>query len=115
MELKTDKQETSSYNKEDVGQLHNHIQWVKSKLGDVLVLPIFVGPELPFSEEASPSPDMRIVQLDRFQELGNDLTSLYQSVASSLPLYLRAELHTGAEDKGLLYSKILDRLRGDDA
>lgn len=115
MELKTDKQDESTYTKADVGQLHNHVQWVKGKLGDVQVIPIFVGPELPFREEASPSLDMRIVQVDRFQEVANDLAALYQSVASSLPLYLRTALHQGAEERGLLYSTLLSRLGGSGA
>ena len=115
MELKTGKAGQSSYTKTDVGQLHNHAQWVKSRLGDVVVTPIFVGPELPYRDEASPSPDMRIVQLEEFLKLGNDLSAVYQSVESALPLYLRAELHQGAEEMRLLYPQVLKRLCGNGA
>lgn len=110
MEVKTDKTEASAYTKTDVGQLHSHVQWVKERTGVDEVMPIFVGLGLQFRPEASPSPEMRIIDLSRFRGLSDDLSALYDSVRTSLPLYVRRDLHRGAKEKGLMYSQILEDL-----
>lgn len=62
-ELKTEKNEPAEYNKAEVGQAHNHIQWLKDNEKDVrsngLLL---VGPSGICKSEASPSEDIYLVE-----------------------------------------------------
>ena len=108
MEVKSDKQPTSPYSKDDVGQLHNHIQWVKDSHEVSEVIPIFVGPLLTASNQASPSPDMRGVELGEFEELGKKLVSALRDVArGAIPLSLGNDLHEGMKNRGLVFPDVL--------
>ena len=82
IEVKSDKGETSNYRKEEVGQLHDHVQWVKDNYQASEIIPVFVGRLLPVSDSANPSPDMKVVELQRFQEVGQNLVSALQDVAN---------------------------------
>ena len=113
IEVKTDKQSSSSYRKEDVGQLHNHIQWVKDNHEVSQTVPTFVGPLLPPSKEASPSPDMKIIELQQFHELSQRLIAALQDVAQrALPLSLEHELSEAMKSRNLLYPKVFASLDG---
>lgn len=56
-ELKTDKELSSTYTKDDIGQGHNHLAWVATNYKHINCLGLlFVGPDVPVSGQASPSP-----------------------------------------------------------
>lgn len=113
IEVKTDKQSTSSYRKEDVGQLHNHIQWVKDNHEVSQIVPAFVGPLLPPTKEASPSSDMKVIELGQFHELSQRLIAALQDVAqSALPLSLEHDLHEAMRDRNLMYPQVVADLDG---
>ena len=108
IEAKTDKQSASPYRKEDVGQLHNHVQWVKDNCNVSKVIPIFVGPLLPASGQASPSPDMKVVELRQFEKLGQRLVSALRDVAGqAMPLSLSQVLDEVMKQRGLIYPKVI--------
>ena len=67
MEAKTDKEETSEYNKKNVGQMYDHIGWVKKVHENVSVIPLFVGPTVNASESSNPNPDFRVCTLESFK------------------------------------------------
>ena len=113
IEVKTDKQSTSSYRKEDVGQLHNHIQWVNDNYEVTQIVPAFVGPLLASSKEANPSSDMKIIELGQFHELSQRLIAALQDVAkSALPLSLEHDLREAMKDRNLIYPEVLANLDG---
>lgn len=64
-ELKTEKNDPAQYNKAEVGQAHNHIQWLKDNEKEVrsdgLLL---VGPPGVCKSEASPSEEIFLVETD---------------------------------------------------
>ena len=107
MEAKSAKQTDSPYSKDYVGQLHNHIQWVKDNHRVSEIIPAFVGPLLPAADQASPSPDMRVIELRQFDELGQKLVSALQDVAvQAIPLSLSHDLHEIMRNRGLLYPDV---------
>ena len=113
MEAKTDKQASSLYRKEDVGQLHNHIQWVNDNHKVSEIIPVFVGPLLSASKEASPSPDMKIIELRQFHELSQRLIAALQDVAqSALPLSLEHDLREAMRNRNLMYPEVVAILDG---
>ncbi len=111
MEVKTDKQPDSNYRKEETGQLHNHIQWVKNNRQSTQIIPIFVGPVLPATSSASPTSEMRMVELGQFEDLAQRLAVVMEDVAANtLPLSLETDLHDTMRDRGLLYPDLLGLL-----
>ena len=108
IEVKTCKQSNSVYRKQDVGQLHNHIQWVKDNHTVSEILPIFVGPSLSTSGEASPSQDMRVVELKQFEVLGQILVSALSDAAmQATPSSLSGVLSQVMRNRGLLYPAVV--------
>ena len=108
MEAKTDKQTVSPYSKDYVGQLHNHVQWVKDNYDVSEVIPLFVGPLLPASDYASPSPDMRVVELRQFEELGQRLVGALRDVTvQAIPLSLVKDLDEVMNKRGLIYPEVV--------
>ena len=54
MEVKTDKEDESSYRKDDLGQLRDHVQWVLDRFTVTRIEQVFVGPFLPSSGSREP-------------------------------------------------------------
>lgn len=112
MEAKTDKTETSSYRKNDIGQLNDHVQWVKDHHKDVMeILPVFVGPMLPASERANPSHDVVVVELSAFEELGKKLIAVLEDATrNAIPLTLMSEINDRLKNTGLLWPNFFETL-----
>ena len=111
IEMKTCKQETSSYRKDNVGQLYDHMQWVKDNHDVSDVVPIFVGPLLPASTDSNPSHEMQVIELQQFYKIGQRLVAAFQDVtASAIPLSLRPELHNMLQERGLMFPEVFDAL-----
>jgi len=95
LEAKTDKKPKSQYQKtEDIGQFHDHIQYLtKAHPGETFFKAI-VGPALPVSRESHPPDDLRIVSLEEFQELADRVRMMYDYIAASTdkdPLAVKAQ------------------------
>lgn len=111
VEVKTDKKPATQYRKEDVGQLSDHVQWVKDQIGGEVIIPIFVGPIVGVTESANPPKDYHVVALKQFQNLAERLkAALKDSAASSLPISLRSTLLKVFKERGLLWPDSLQTL-----
>ena len=89
MEVKTNKDEISTYQKKDTGQLSDHVQWVKDNIYTQEIIPIFVGPISKAAKNANPPRDFRVVSLEQFQQLGERLTTALRDIANTaLPITL---------------------------
>ncbi len=112
MEVKTDKGQTGKYRKEDIGQLRDHVQWVKERYPATAIHPVFVGPTLPASKSANPGPDIKVVELGSFEGLGKELVAALEDVArQAVPHDVGTALQAMLEERGLLYPRCLDNLR----
>lgn len=67
-ELKTDKEKDGQYSKKDISKCHDHEKWLSNNHGDESVLTI-VGPTLPVSRRANPSPTLQIVEINPLRDL----------------------------------------------
>lgn len=104
MEAKTDKAKTSWYKKDAIGQLNDHVQWVKDNRGEMEILPIFVGPLLPASESANPSHDVMVVELSAFEKLGKKLIAVLEDATrNAIPLTLVSEINDRLKNANLLW------------
>lgn len=109
-ELKTEKDETS-YRKGEVGQMHQHIQWMQDNHPDAERLPLVVGPRRGCTEEASPPSGVLVVSAEELSRLAIDVRDLYQRVlAQSGGLLTAATLYSGLEEFGLIQDELIDRL-----
>ncbi len=115
IEVKTNKSQSSSYGKKEVGQMYDHIQWVRVENPDIVeVVPMFVGPKQKATSSANPSEEMVVVRLESLKELGEKLESLLKDVASgALPMELREQMGEAMRKKGLLWPDLLNLLESE--
>lgn len=80
LDLKTGKQRTSSYSKDEIGQSHTHAQWVKDKYRKHARRHAIVGYELVVSNLASPSAELDVIDLTGFQDVAARVNKMMESV-----------------------------------
>ena len=79
MEAKTGKQRGSQYNKtDDIGKVHDHIQWEKDHYKDYVFINMIVGRYLRVSSSANPAPDLRVVLLEQFVDVAERLQKVIE-------------------------------------
>ncbi len=111
MEVKTDKGQSSTYKKGDLGQLRDHVQWVVDRFQPSGVAQVFVGPSVSASESSNPSQEMLVITLDQFDNVGRRLIGTLQDVAEkALPLKLIEELDEKMKSRRLLWPDVFDSL-----
>jgi tetratricopeptide (TPR) repeat protein len=89
VDAKTDKEATSVYRKEELGQLADHVQWVRDNTGVGTITSGFIGPEVLASESANPAAGVKVANLGNFHKIGETLKVAYRDIAAnSLPLTL---------------------------
>lgn len=89
-ELKTNKGVPALYNKSDIGQGHNHIEWTQSTYPNEKYLGLLVvGPDGTCTDEASPSAEMFLTNPTRLVEIRERLYAIVEDIRKSLPLNRR--------------------------
>jgi tetratricopeptide (TPR) repeat protein len=112
IEAKTGKAPGSLYKKDEIGQLNDHVQWVKNKTGVMNIIPVFVGPVSGATKAANPPPDFRVIALEQFYLLAERLTHALSDVAkNSLPLTLRTTVMDFFRERSLLWPQCFDTLK----
>ena len=111
IEMKSDKAESSQYKKSDVGQLSDHIQWVKDNTDANVIIPLFVGPLLPPSRSANPSREMLVIEMSQFNVLGQRLVAaLRDATTDAIALELRSNLVEQFEERDLMWPGVFESL-----
>ena len=112
MELKTEKTNDSQYRKTELGQLLDHVQWVRDNTPAEEVLPIFIGPHLSASDRSNPPPEMTVVELPELNTLGERLSSAVTDICSSaLPLEIRIAVAETFAERDLMFPNLLNSIR----
>lgn len=89
LDAKSGKEPLSVYRKKELGQLSDHVQWVRDNTEVTDMIPGFVGPEVPSSESPSPPPGVKVVSLAKLEVISQTLISAYRDIAANaLPLTL---------------------------
>jgi tetratricopeptide (TPR) repeat protein len=111
IEAKTDKTPTSRYQKKEVGQLTDHVQWVKDNLNIQDVIPIFVGPAVGVTNTANPPEEYSVIELNQFNALSERLIATLKDAANeALPLTLANTLNEMFKKRTLLWPEIFNTL-----
>jgi hypothetical protein len=84
LEAKTNKKSGSQYQKkDDIGQFHDHVAYLRKSFPGEAFFQSIVGPILPVSDESNPPDELRIVPLEGFQELAARVEQMYDFIDSS--------------------------------
>jgi hypothetical protein len=103
-DAKTEKQPDSVYRKDELGQLADHVQWVKDNVQVDEIVPAFIGPEVAASESANPQPGVKVAALDKFHGVAETLKIAYRDIAAnSLPLTVGNRVVEYFEQRALLW------------
>lgn len=111
IEVKTNKDEGVNYSKKYIGQLSQHIQWVKEEVELDKLIPVFVGPVCAATESASPSEGMMVTNLASFKQLAEKLIATYEDISkSATPVTLVQEIEKVFSRRGLLWPDLIQKL-----
>ncbi|MCY4572766.1 MAG: DEAD/DEAH box helicase family protein [Gemmatimonadetes bacterium] len=111
LELKTKKEAQAKYNRDDIGQFHQHIQWTAERLPLATQVRIFVGPRRGATRNSNPPDDLWVVAPAELVTLSRVLVALYErALAQALPLFKSSEVQAAIEDHGLAWGKCEGRL-----
>lgn len=84
-EAKTDKGEGSNYTKDDIGQAHNHEQWIADWHGKKEMGLSFVGRVLPVTPAASPSARLTVIDLEYLRDLARRAQRMHEALSTKPP------------------------------
>ena len=111
IDVKTDKLQTSNYQKKEIGQLSDHIQWVKNNSNAEEIIPIFVGLISSATASANPPKTYRVIELEQFRLLAERLVAALNDIASNaLPINLRSKTLEIFEKRDLIWPKCFKKL-----
>lgn len=79
-DLKTGKQPDSEYSKAELGQAHDHLNWLKKEKKGRRIKVSVVGRDLAVSNQANPDSDLDIIELTGFQEIASNVKKLLESI-----------------------------------
>ena len=109
IEAKTDKGGDSEYNKKEIGQLNDHVQWVKDNKNIDKIIPIFVGPLSGATSSANPPDTIKVVKLEEFKKLSEKLSTALEDIANnSLPITLRPKIIEIFKERRLAYPECIE-------
>ncbi len=112
LEAKTNKGPESQYRKkEDIGQFHDHVQWLEETFAGGSFLKIIVGRKLRVSSGSNPPKYLQVITLEQFQGLAQRVYQLLEFVESS-PHEPNTEVcvQRGLQSLGLIWPACLESL-----
>jgi len=112
-ELKTDKvPETASYNKKkDIGQGHDHLQWLTDKYPEHNRLGLlYVGPDGPVEAQANPAPNMLLCTTKKMSGLRDEWLALVGDIRGLTPAARPERLKVISESGDWTLENMLRRL-----
>jgi tetratricopeptide (TPR) repeat protein len=80
LEAKSGKQGSSYYTKDNLGQLRDHVQWVREHSKSPTILSAFVGPLRPASAKSNPDPEITVIELAEFKALAERLRAALEDI-----------------------------------
>jgi hypothetical protein len=83
IDVKTNKEDSSVYRKDELGQLSDHVQWVRDNAHSTDITPIFIGPEVGVSDVANPPAGVKVASLQKFRAVADTLLVAYSDITTS--------------------------------
>jgi hypothetical protein len=110
-ELKSEKAGTSEISKTDIGQCHDHIEWIRSQYPgyDLLGLAIPTA-ATKISGQANPSPLMHLVSLGNIRKLWQEFSALVGDLSRLTPVESFSTANQLGESDGWSVAAVYDKL-----
>jgi hypothetical protein len=111
IELKTDKNDPASYNKKDIGQSHDHIQWIADNKKDLKMIGLmFVGPPGKCTAQANPSNQMWVVDPSEFSDIRDSIFAIITDIHTLTPLERLNKTRIACNGPKWMIQSIFDRI-----
>jgi hypothetical protein len=112
LEAKTNKLSTSQYQKKnDIGQFHDHIEWLRRTHPGEEFDCVIVGPAHSVSRDANPPPTLRVIGVEEFAQLAGRLRLALEFVENAGPaVELSVRVQQGLHHHGLLWPACISGL-----
>jgi len=111
-EVKVNKRPVTKYRKDDVGQLYNHVQWVRDSLNPPAIYSTFVGPLRPTTDTANPDKEITVIELIEYLSLAERLYAALNDIcARALPITLRATVYEIFQERQLIWPGVYSTLK----
>lgn len=107
-ELKTDKKQPS-YSKDDIGQCHNHDQYLRERFGDAFILAL-VGSIMSVSPKANPSRELRVCPVSALIDVYERTQKLYDAVEGESSASLEDAFDRWLKHWGLVWPALANSL-----
>jgi len=112
IEAKTGKSKTSQYTKgDDIGKVHDHIQWEKDNYKNREFTNIIVGYYLKVSSSANPPSGLRVVLLEQFLDVAKRLQEAIEFADSDMGRDYHISIEKGLRLYGLAGSECFNSLQ----
>jgi hypothetical protein len=112
-ELKTDKNSPATYNKKDVGQAHNSLQWAQDEKPGVTCLGlVFIGPDGQCTDDASPSASMTLVSSSVLAGVRDQLLALLSDTRKVLPIQRPTAIRDACSHERWTLQGMADQIKG---
>lgn len=112
-ELKTDKTIGSELTKKEIGQGHNHIQWVADNMNGYTGLGLFyVGAGLGCAANASPDEHMFLLELEVLRAIRERVISIISDIRAQVPLARRGQIERVASSGEFNLDKLAADFKG---
>ena len=113
LEAKTDKQINGQYRKkDDIGQFHDHVQWLTNHAPSHQLYLGIVGRLLPVTADANPPDTLRVLPLEGFQELTERIRRFYTLLLSISGEGVAETAEQNLRVLGLLWPNCVEALPG---
>lgn len=114
-ELKNEKGESSEISKSDIGQCHDHLEWVKSKYPDYRHLGLIIYTQAKkISDQANPTSDMHLVDFAAMKKLFGEFNSTISDLSQLTPVERFATANQIGENPNWSIDGIFARLVGNE-
>jgi hemoglobin-like flavoprotein len=113
IESKSDKGGVAPYSKKEVGQTHNHLEWIKEEYPDIHVnwKLMIAGPDVEAAHAASPSKEMNVWLPEEVHSISERIRQLIRDTwKESTPATIYSELEKNLKEAELTHMDILNSL-----
>ncbi|ANX13323.1 hypothetical protein ABE41_015045 [Fictibacillus arsenicus] len=113
IESKSEKGGVAPYSKKEVGQSHNHIEWIREDYPDIKVNSklMIAGPDVEAAPAASPTEEMNVWLPEEIYKLSDRIRKLIRDTwKESTPATLYSELEKNLIEANLTHTDILNSL-----
>lgn len=111
IELKTDKNNPATYNKKDIGQSHDHIQWIADTKNDLKMIGlILVGPPGKCTTQANPSNQMWNVEPSSLVDIRDRIIAIITDIHTLTPLERLEKTRSACNGAKWMLQSIFDKI-----